>query len=128
MTKTKRTDTVKTGVFTKEVPIKIDKDEIERKETEAGRVAGKIQKVIDSMAPERLKVSQLRAEHRKLVKAITSGTDMRTAKVYEVKNFKKGFADIYLVDTDEKVDQRTLEKSDYNADVEDEEAGEETEA
>lgn len=122
----KRTDTVRTGVFVKEVPIKIDKETIDRKETEAGKLSAKIQKIIDGMAPERLKVSQLRAEHRKLIKAINSGTDLVTESVYEVKNFRRGNADIFLAKTNEKVDTRTLEKSDYQSDVEDEEPGSDT--
>jgi signal transduction histidine kinase len=114
----KRTDVVKTGVFVKEVRVPIDPEDIEKKEIAATKVQLKIRKIQHEIQPQLLKITGLRAEHRKLIEDIEKGSELQKAKVYEIKNFKRATADIYLAETDQKVDERTLEKADYNADVE----------
>ena len=123
----KNADTVRTEVMTKEVRIPIDAEEIEAKERQGTKIQLKIRKIQKEIQPQLHEITELRSKHRKLMEDIESGTELTKAKVYEVKDFKRAKATIYLAENDQKVDERTLEKSEYNVDlteaeVEDEEA------
>jgi hypothetical protein len=122
----KKQDNVRTGVFSREVRIPIDPEDVEKKELASAKLQLKIRKIQQSIRPELQKITQHRSEHRKLLEDIELGSEVQTAKVYEIKNFKRGHADVYLAETDQKIDTRTLEKADYNADVEDQEAEDES--
>lgn len=115
----KRTDSVRTGVFSKLVRIPIDADETEKREIKSAKIQLKIRKIQAKIRPEQQEITKLRSEHRTLLEDIELGTTEQEAKVYEVKHFSKGQAVIFLADTDEEIGRRTLEKSEYQADVED---------
>lgn len=119
----KRTDTVKTGVFSKEIRIPIDPEDIEKKELASAKLQLKIRRIQTEIRPQLQKITQHRSEHRKLLEDIELGSEIQKAKVYEVKNFRKGLATIHLAENDQKVDERTLEKADYQTDAEDSPAG-----
>lgn len=113
----KRSDTVRTEVFTKEVRVPIDADEIEAKEKQGTKLQLKIRKIQRDIAPQLHEITENRAKHRKLMEDIEKGSEERKAKVYEVKDFRRNKATVYLAENDQKIDERTLEKSDYNADL-----------
>lgn len=115
----KRTDSVRTGVFKKLVRIPIDAEETEKREIKSAKVQLKIRKIQAKIRPEQQEITKLRSEHRKLLEDIELGTTEQEAKVYEIKNFKKGEAVIFMAETEDEVGRRTLEKSEYQSDVED---------
>jgi hypothetical protein len=121
----KRNDTVQTGTFTKTVRIPIDAEETEKREIKSAKIQLKIRKIQAKIRPEQQEITKLRSEHRKLLEDIELGTTEQEAKVYEVKNYKRQEAVIYLADTKEEVGRRTLEKIDYQTDVQDQPAADE---
>lgn len=120
-TEKKRSDNVRTGVFTREVRVPINDDEIEAKEKQGTKIQLKIRKIQKDIAPQLHEITEMRSKHRKLMEDIEEGSELQKAKVYEVKDFKRNIARVFLADSDKQVDERTLEKADYNADVEDQE-------
>lgn len=118
MAKTKSSgNTVRTEVMTKEVRIPIDPEDVEKKEIASAKLQLKIRKIQADIRPQVQKITQHRSEHRKLLEDIELGSELRKAKVYEVKDFSKGTATVYLAETDQKIDTRTLEKSEYTVDL-----------
>jgi hypothetical protein len=115
---TARTDTVKTGVFKKMVRVPIDAEETQQKELKATKIQLQIRKLQKKILPEKQQITKLRTDHKELMEDIETETSEMSAEVYEVKKFRSGEAIIFLAETDKEVGRRTLEKTDYQADVE----------
>lgn len=113
----KRTDTVRTEAFRKVVRVPIDAEATEKREIQATKIQLSIRKLQKKIKPELEKITAHRAEHRTLLEDIESGTTEQEAEVYEVKNFRRQEAVMYLVDGDVEVGRRTLEKADNNTDL-----------
>lgn len=115
----KSSEVVRTGIFPKLVRVPIDADETAARKMRLAEAELQIDALTETLKPAKEKITALRADKRKLKQDIREGTTEQECQVYELKDFGHGIAAIHDAETDEKLGERTLEKKDYQADVED---------